>query len=310
MTAQTDNTQLGLVDRLLIAAGERRSPHDILRDSLAIVLDACGQCLGCIYLLENGHLTLAIVQGQAESEAPKQFSPDDSRLWQQCSGSTARRAPLTRGETSGELEHWIIAQGYDQMLMLPLLARHEEIGCLFVAANDGDGARLERESWDTVGRIIGLGFETARSNSRVKRQLHNTETLYQVSQAFSATLALDDLLNLIVRSAVDTIAEADNCVLHLLIPETGELRPRALSFDRIIDNGPSRSQMRIGHGVAGKALEKGEVVNVADVANDPRFVRVEQARRFSSMLVVPLRLKERPLGTLSVDSQRGERFYR
>ena len=113
-----------------------------------------------------------------------------------------------------------------------------------------------------------------RADERLHQQRRQSDALYRVSLALTVTLDLEHLLSLIVRLATDTIPTATNGVLHLLDEETGELRPRALSFvGEVRPDAPGRSQMRQGHGVAGVALEQGRVINVPDVAQDPRFLR-------------------------------------
>ena len=157
--------------------------------------------------------------------------------------------------------------------------------------------------------IFGLLVENDRLSTGMRQQLRESQTIYEVSRAFVTTLDLDTLLNLVVRSAVDTIANAKNCVLHLLDESTGELHPRALSFvGGVRSDSQGRSGMRIGQGVAGFAMEMGQVINVPDVSRDARFIRVGQVRNFASMMVAPLKMGDHRIGTLSVDSPRRHAF--
>jgi signal transduction histidine kinase/ActR/RegA family two-component response regulator len=202
-----------------------------------------------------------------------------------------------------------VACDCEAVVGLPLLAHTEPVGCLILGV---DMAMLHERDYGflrTMGRAIGLAIDNARLYQQMERRLRESQTLYEISRALSSTLDLDALLHLIVRLAVDTIGNADNGVLHLLDEETGELHPRALSFiGEVRPDRSGRSGMRIGEGVAGIALERGELMNVPDVSKDERFVRVGEMRRFASMVVVPLRMAERRLGTLSVDSKRRNAF--
>lgn len=160
-----------------------------------------------------------------------------------------------------------------------------------------------------IARIGGLALGRLRVAERLARQRRQSAALYHVSLALTTTLDLEHLLGLIVRLAADTVPKAMNGVLHLLDEETGELHPRALSFvGEVRPDAPGRSQMRQGHGVAGVALERGQVINVPDVARDPCFVRVGDVRPFASMLVAPLLIGERRIGTLSIDSPQTNAF--
>ncbi|MGB9578572.1 MAG: GAF domain-containing protein, partial [Halothiobacillaceae bacterium] len=190
------------------------------------------------------------------------------------------------------------------LFCLPLLVRERTIGVILVELH----APLppfwaERDFLDALGKTIGLAVEHAYLYRRMEQRLRESQALYEVGRALTSTLDLDTLLNLIVRSAVDTIGKAKNGVLHLLDEETNELRPKALSFATPgLPDMVGRSRMKPGQGVAGIALQLGQVVNVPDVAKDERFIRVGQGRSFAAMLVAPLLVGERRIGTLSIDS--------
>jgi signal transduction histidine kinase/CheY-like chemotaxis protein len=299
----------GILDELLAVAGEKQNAQEILDVSLRIVLRAADQQIGGVYLTDGEQLVLASEIGLGHYRERLRLTSRTASVWRTCSQGAAL-VPLADHDVAPDsLDALLVGLGCQVVLSIPLRAHLEPLGCLFIGARQDDVQRLARDPWSTVGRIIGLGVENARNYARMEQQLHTSQTLYRVSQAFSATLELGELLNLIVRSAVETIAQADNCVLHLLDEQTGELWPKALSFDQISPSAaPSKSHMRIGHGVAGMALQVGQVVNIPDVTQNPGFVRMKGMRAFAAMLVAPLRLGDRPIGTLSADSQRVNAF--
>lgn len=200
--------------------------------------------------------------------------------------------------------------GCHHALTVPLASRTRPQGCLFVGSTHAFALdERAQDALDALGRVIALGCAYAQLDEQMGHRTRESEALYNVSRAFMSTLDLTHLLNLVVHSAVDTIPTAKNCVLHLLEEETGELHPKAISFmGAVRQDVTGRSRMRIGQGVAGITLETGHVVNVPDVANDPRFIRVGKTRSFASMMVAPLRLGERRIGTLSIDSDRTHAF--
>ena len=308
MRVQHSKKQLGILDELLVVVGQKRSAQEILDASLGAVLAGTGESIGGVYLDEGADLVLTTEQGLGADRGQTRLDPAVSTIWRTCRQAAGIIELSPDRLPAGSLASHLCEMGCDIALGVPLRAHNRVFGCLVIGSHQSAAHRLAGEPWDTVGRIIGLGVENARNRMRMEQQLQTSQALYRVSQAFSATLELDDLLDLIVRSAVETIAQADNCVLHLLDEETGELRPRALSFDKISPGGVGKSHMRIGHGVAGMALQSGQTANIPDISQDSRFVRVGQMRSFSSMLVAPLRLGERPIGTLSADSQKVNAF--
>lgn len=196
--------------------------------------------------------------------------------------------------------YWLAAE---RLLAVPLGRPSDLKGCLVMAVPDDLVISPDfLAALECAGETLGMAVECVSLRSRVRRQTRLTQTLFDVSQAVTTAKDLDALLQLVVTAAVNTIEKAENCVLHLLDEPSGELRPRALSFLGMPPQEEGRSHMRLGQGAAGQALLNREVVNVSDVATDTRFVQVAEGRRFASMLVAPLLLGDRRIGTLSVDS--------
>jgi len=205
----------------------------------------------------------------------------------------------------------LIKQGETRALVIPIVFRNLTLGYVSVAVPDDATLNANDQAyWRTVGSILGLTVSNEQFATQLERQVRESQMLYRVSQRFVSTPDLDSLLNLIVHSAVDTIDKANNCVLHLYDETTDELVPRALSLvgQIIASHSTGRSRMHMGQGIAGYALKVGHVVNIADVDQDPRFVRIGESRSFASMLAAPLLLNERRIGTLSVDSHEPHAF--
>jgi len=140
------------------------------------------------------------------------------------------------------------------------------------------------------------------SLEEMRRRLRESEALFRVSQAFTSVLDLDELLQVIIDSAVETIDSAERGVIHILDEASGELHPKALAGKAL--GALQKRKMRIGEGVAGYALEQGRTINVPDVNAEPLFVRDSDDPGFKSLLVVPLILGQKRIGTLSVDSEK------
>lgn len=304
MLIQQVGTELNVLDALISVANATQDVARILDQSLAIVLDALKGQAGGVYLCaESGEGWQLMAQRGLHD-----YLGDLQRIDQTlpCWEALCQPQPASWDVTgSGALAEAMAAAGAKRALTVPISTTDEVRGCLFVDLPSPAVLEPADEPFlHAVGRAIGLAVENARLYDQMARRLRESEALYQVSRAFVSTFDLDRLLSLIVHSAVNTISKADNCVLHLLDEKTGELQAMALTFvDKRRSDDTGRSRMRAGRGIAGIALETGMVVNVPDVENDPRFVRSENVRRFAAMMVAPIRLGERRLGTLSVDSR-------
>jgi signal transduction histidine kinase len=124
--------------------------------------------------------------------------------------------------------------------------------------------------------------------------------LLDLSRVLATTHDLDKALAQAVNSAVEVVPVAGKCTLQWLDRDGETLRTVAFS-----DPGDVRtdiSPFRPGEGVAGHAFESKQLINVPDVLADERFVPGEPPLRFNSLLVAPLVVKDRALGTLSLSS--------
>ena len=315
MAAGNIEKQLRILGLLVASASASSKVSDVLDESLATLLGALGERVGGVL----------VALGRAQKPQLMAFRGfDGERLahlrrierqpgaWEVCAESAGVIPLGGDGGPTASLENLLLDMGCRAMLVIPVISRERRLGCLFAGlTSEAPSGSLDQESMDTLGRVIGMGVEIRELDEQVKHGINQSQALYEVSRALGGTLELDSLLRLIVRLAVDAVGRAENGVLHLLDRETGELHPRALSFvSEVRPAAAGQSRMRIGHGVAGYALETGSVMNLGDVRQDSRFVRVGGARRFVSMLVAPLMLATRRIGTLSIDSTEPHAFSR
>lgn len=293
-------------DEILEISRSAAGIHHLLEVSLDTLAEHLGAEVGVAYLVDGEMLRLEAVRGLNGQRRPGQHMDLGSL-------SESRPRIVLLDKSAGETTDHPLREAFsttpsDTILSLPLIHRGP-VGYLFVGLptattiGEKDLAQLRN-----IGQILGLAIENAQLRERLAHEGRQSQTIYDISRAFVSTTSLDDLLNLIVHAAVETIERADNCVLHLFDEESGELHPRALSFAQVRPHVEGKSHLRIGRGVAGVALQEGRVMNVPDVSRDRRFVPSGDGRPFISMMAAPLRLGERRIGTLTVDSQEVDAF--
>jgi signal transduction histidine kinase len=126
--------------------------------------------------------------------------------------------------------------------------------------------------------------------------------IYQVSQVFSTTLDLDEVLNQVM-DAVIQVTGAERGFLMLLDSETGEMKPRAA---RNIEQETLESgDVEISETVINTVMESGEGVVSEDAQTDPRFSGQGSIVLFSlrSILCAPLRTHGETIGVIYVDNR-------
>lgn len=133
-----------------------------------------------------------------------------------------------------------------------------------------------------------LDDKTSPSMSPLKQALRRVDKLQailEVAKAMAAAHSLDELLPLILREAA-RVVEADRCSLFIVDRQRGEL------WSRVAQGAKQEIRVPLGQGIAGAVAQSGEVVNLRDAYEDPRFQRDWDAKtnyRTKSVLCVPMR---------------------
>ena len=197
------------------------------------------------------------------------------------------------------------------VICLPLVARDYKFGVALLAYGSqrryGDEEKVFAER---IGYQIALALWTVRQDEIALQQLNETRTLMQIGQTLGETerVGLDVVLQLIVDSARELIPQADKTVIHLVDKDNKTLVPQAISGSIQNEGTIPYLNMNIGSGVAGQVLRNGVTINIADVNNDPRFLKATIRPVYASLLVSPVQTAGKQLGTISVESKKIHAF--
>ena len=117
-------------------------------------------------------------------------------------------------------------------------------------------------------------------------RINHLEALVEASKIINSTLDLDQLLNLILTTALDnTSAEAGT--IYLLDAEKKEIWSKVLQGDKKIE-----IHLPLGKGIAGTVAQSGETINLTDAYADMRFDREfdkHSGFKTQNMLCMPMR---------------------
>jgi GAF domain-containing protein len=198
------------------------------------------------------------------------------------------------------------------LLTAPLNRLDEMFGALRVVNKLDRNNRLiaegfsqeDEEFLSAIAAMAALSLENVRLLSESQRRFREISALYRLSQSMVTTLDQRDLLQRIVDEARAVLSNADKVSIHL-INAAGDLLAEATS-----EATPSRSghpPIRAGQGIAGKAIHQKATVYVPDTRCDADY-QERGGLGALSMLVTPLLIEGRVIGTLSVDSRRPHAF--
>lgn len=156
-------------------------------------------------------------------------------------------------------------------------------------------ARLRRERDELTGRLV-------KSNQQLEQRLKELNTLFGIGKSVTSLLDQDKLLSRLVEAAVYLI-NAEEGSLLLIDDKTNELYMVAA---RGIDERMARAfRLRVEDSLAGEVITSGQPL----VLSGADLTKIKTSYLVRSVMYVPLRIKGRVSGVLSVDNRQQQRDF-
>ncbi len=156
-------------------------------------------------------------------------------------------------------------------------------------------ARLRRERDELTDRLL-------KSNQQLEQRLKELNTLFGIGKSVTALLDQDKLLARLVEAAVYLI-NAEEGSLLLIDNKTNELYMVAA---RGIDERLARSfRLRVEDSLAGQVLTSGQPL----ILTGADLTKIKTSYLVRSLMYVPLKIKGRVIGVLSVDNRQQKRDF-
>jgi signal transduction histidine kinase len=190
------------------------------------------------------------------------------------------------------------------LLCIPLVAKKINLGTVLLAYHlPNNGIHAEIKNAEEFGNFIALAVWNSQQDVEAKKHLQEVETLARISHALSETekIGLQTVLQLIISSARELIPGAEQAVIHLLDKDQQFLSAQAVSGYKDASNWNS-VKIYLNEGIAGQVIVSGKTINIADVANDPRYITYATPPNYHSLMVAPVQSGDQKLGTISVQS--------
>jgi len=202
-------------------------------------------------------------------------------------------------EHPAALQAWVEA-GIRSVLGVPLLAGDQVVGALglFSLEEVRPFAPEAVAAAKAAGRLAAVAIQRARLYEETRERMAELGTLYKVVTAGMTSVRLDEILDQTMAALQETL-QPDSIGILLVEPETNELVIRAYTGFPI---GPKLMRRPLGVGIPGWVVQTGEPVLLADVRGDERYYACDPDTR--SELCVPLRVGERIIGALNLESHR------
>jgi signal transduction histidine kinase len=192
---------------------------------------------------------------------------------------------------------------------LPLLAGDELIGAL-VLVHDKAGAFTEDDLQllEALAGQAAIAIRNAYIYADLSRQHRKLSALYTVASVINQPLPLATMMDKTIAKVIEVV-EADVGVIRLLDHKTGNLAIaayRGVSWEDV----RMLEQIGIGEGIGSHLYEyRDPLVIKSDLEQDSRLRGLsENAKALHTFVIVPMWVKDRPVGTLGVSMSRTLEF--
>src|SRR3954452_3527969 len=213
--------------------------------------------------------------------------------------AAASRQPILVEDVRADSRYLNALDAVRAELAVPMLVRGKLVGIIDLQAthlkafSEQDQALLV-----LIATRVGIAIDNARLYRRVERQNRTLRVLAHVSQEFSSILDIDELLTKIAL----TIRALINFDAFSIFLVDGDRKVLTCRFSQRYDQKTTVNNIPLGNGVTGAAFETRQVVRVADVTREPRYI-VSHSDVLSEV-AVPLILRDRVVGVMDLESVR------
>jgi sigma-B regulation protein RsbU (phosphoserine phosphatase) len=211
--------------------------------------------------------------------------------------------PLVTGDVTLVPGYLAVVPGMASTVAVPLVHKNKPIGVLNILSR-------ERDRYDdrdaTILRPFAAHVATAIVNARLfereRLDAEAFEMLAEIGREVASLLDLDELLTRIAQLARRVI-DYHTFGIMLLNEATNELEMKvAVQYGEKV----LLPKVAMGQGLVGHAALHREAVNVPDVSQDPRYIKVVEDIR--SELAIPMLLKDRCIGVFDLESPELDAF--
>lgn len=202
---------------------------------------------------------------------------------------------------------------------VPMIEQGMVLGALQVTRKQGP--EFEQEELDLLERLAGAVSVSLIASHRVaveRFRLNQLNLVREVSAEIANVLDLDELAHRVTELIQQTFQYYYVAIFTLRKGSSG-LHFRSSAMSRNMASGAPASQaesgapvaldVEMGQGLIGQAAAQGERILVDDVQQDPRYRFVDRLPETRSEVVLPLKLGERILGVLDIQSNRPSAFH-
>jgi len=198
---------------------------------------------------------------------------------------------------------------YSETMFIPhrVILEDDSLRISPVSSEELDLASYAAELLGKGAELSALRDRLNEANVKLIRRNKELFALNAIAERVSRSLDLETTLHDTLQKVLE-VMEIEAGLIHLLDEEAGELivcAHQGLSSQYV--QGVDR--LKLGEGFAGRVAQSGEPIVVDDISSDPRLTRmVVQEEKKRSFVSIPLKARDRVLGTMNLVSQSFRQF--
>jgi GAF domain-containing protein/FixJ family two-component response regulator len=150
-----------------------------------------------------------------------------------------------------------------------------------------------------------LTEELMHTNKQLEQRVREMTMLYEITQTMTRLMDLETLLSRLVEASV-YLSKADEGILFLMDEETGELYLRAAKG--VGEKYARGLRLRVDDSLIGEVVQTGEPLRVSS-PEDRLELKLKTGYLVSSLLYVPLKLRDEIRGVLGVSNRVSDRAF-
>ena len=216
--------------------------------------------------------------------------------------AVASEQPILVNDLPADPRYVEFVPGMLSEIVVPLVHKSRPIGALNILSRNRDhftprDVAIVRQ----FAAHVAVALVNARLFEHVRRDADAFETLAEIAREVTSVLDLDELFTRIAQLAKRVIDYRTFGIL--LLNDANELEMQlAVQYGEKVQV----PRVKLGEGVVGYAALHREPVLVADVSQDPRYIKLVPDVR--SELAIPLLLKDRCIGVVDLESPELDAF--
>jgi sigma-B regulation protein RsbU (phosphoserine phosphatase) len=161
----------------------------------------------------------------------------------------------------------------------------------------------ERRHLARFGAALGRALVNSWRLATARRISHERRILLDLQRNITASLRIDAVLKRLLDSLADAVPY-DAAAIFLLSAGRGEFQPAIV---RGFPTASGRLRLKTTQGIAGLALQRGEIVTIPRVEEEPRYLPVRATSR--SSVALPLTVGGNHIGVLVLESDTAAAYH-